>query len=123
MSKWPANDKPFNIEKLTDPLIKAMRFAYKMQRQNADKDIPWRGPDIGDRERANCPSPKTQLKAENLQYSDEEQGRDALEEIMGLAIRLGIEQGRRITMTGPEIETLRLKLVLAELMATKTATE
>jgi hypothetical protein len=36
------------------------------------------------------------LKAEWLKVSDEDQGRDALQEIIGCALRLGIEQGFRM---------------------------
>jgi hypothetical protein len=36
------------------------------------------------------------VSAEQLRYDDEEQGRDPLEVIIGIAIQLGIEQGRRV---------------------------
>lgn len=115
--RWPDKDEPMDFEKLTKPLVKAIRFAYDLKRKNRDKDIPWKGPDIGARERATCLSPSTQLKSENLIYSEEEQGRDALEEIIGLALRLGIEQGRRITMTGHEVAILKTHLMLWKLGA------
>jgi hypothetical protein len=109
---WPANDAPMDFESLTKPLVRAMRFAYKLRRQNRDKDIPWTGPEIGERERATCLSPSTQLSSENMIYSEDEQGRDGLEEIIGLALRIGIEQGRRITMGSPEIKMMETQLLL-----------
>jgi hypothetical protein len=113
---WPKGNEAADFEKLTKPLVRAVRFAYKLNRQNEDKDIPWKGLDIGWRERATCLSPETQLSAERLRYSDEEQGRDALEEIIGLALRIGIEQGRRITMTGPTIQTLEIEAMLGRVI-------
>jgi hypothetical protein len=112
--KWPDNDEPLDFDSLTTPLLKAIKFAYKLERKNKGQAIPWSGPDSGVHAGYSL-HPKQQLSAENLRYSDEEQGRDALEELIGLALRLGIEQGRRITMTGPEIKTLRLELLLAEI--------
>ena len=108
MVKWPDNDEPMEFEKLTAPLVRAVRFAYDLKRKNRDKDIPWRGPSIGKDCLATCFDAKEQLTASNLQYSEDEQGRDALVEIIGLALRLGIEQGRRITMESSEVRTLRL---------------
>lgn len=114
---WPEGNDPIDFEKLVKPLAKALRFAYSMRRQNKELDVPWKGPDIGWRERATCFGPKQQLSAKNLTYSNDEQGRDALNEIIGLALRLGIEQGRRITMTGPTVSTLALQAKIGEMLS------
>ena len=95
MKNWPEDDKPADFEDLVKPIKKALRFAYKMRRQNQDKDVPWAGPAKTGHE-ACCLPPKETLKAEQLKYSLEDQGRDALDEIIGIALRVGIEQGRRI---------------------------
>jgi hypothetical protein len=113
---WPDNDEPIDFEALSRPLVRAVHFAYSMRRKNKDKDIPWNGPDIGVRERAVSFDAKKKLTAANLAYSNDEQGRDALEEIIGLAIQLGIEQGRRLTVQGP-MKSLRLELLLAQIAA------
>jgi len=118
---WPDDGQPADFEKLATPLVRAVRFAYDLKRKNADKDIPWKGPDIGWRERATCLSPKEQLTAERLGYSEEDQGRDPLVEIIGLALRLGIEQGRRITMEGDTVKTLILQAKINRINAGENA--
>jgi len=117
MSKksWPEDDKPIDFEQLSAPLVRAVRFAYKLQRQNTDKDIPWSGPEIGKDCAATCLPPKTALSAKNLAYSNDEQGRDALTEIIGLAIQMGIEQGRRITMDGPVIGLMKIEAMVGRI--------
>jgi hypothetical protein len=82
---WPQDGQYLDFEKICAPLVKALRFAFKLTRKNRDKDIPYKGPNIGPRERASCLSAKHQLSAEMLQYSEEDQGRKADEEIIGLA--------------------------------------
>jgi len=115
---WPEDEEPIEFEKLTKPLVNAVWFAYDLTRKNEDADIPWEGPDIGWRERATCFGPKEQLTSKNLTYSKEEQGRSALEEIVGLAIRLGIEQGRRIA-TSEDGGGLRWKAKMFDLFVEK----
>ena len=60
-----------------------------------------------------CFSPDKQLSAENLKYSEDDQGRDALDEIIGLVFRLGVEQGRRIFKTSAvyKLEKMRLRFL------------
>ena len=105
---WPADGKPSDLEDLVQPICAAIKFAYRLRRQNHHQDIPWWGPDIGGAEAAHAPRAKCQLRAKNLHQSLDEQGRDALTEIIGLAVRLGIEQGRRIVQNSPEYRTLCL---------------
>jgi len=96
VKQWHIDGSPASFEDIVAPLKKAIKFAYKMRRQNRTKDIPWNGLDIGQPELATCFHADENLMAEHMKFSKEAQGRDALDEILGLAIRLGIEQGRRI---------------------------
>lgn len=96
MIEWPKDGSTVCFEDLTAHLVLAVQHCYKLERQNRDLDVPYKGYRIGNKERATCLSPDHQLSAEQLRYSEEEQGRDALTEILGLAVRLGIEQGRRL---------------------------
>ena len=107
---WPDDDKPIRFELLANEICKAIRFAYKIKRQNEDQDIPWRGPNIGPSDRVTCLSPHEQLSAEMLAWSKDDQGRDALDEIVGLALRLGIEQGRRIFKESHEYKMMQLDI-------------
>ena len=96
MKVWNSEGKPENFSDLVNPLVDAIKFSYKLERKNEDKDIPYEGFDIGDREQISNLSPDELLKAKSLEWSKDDQGRTALEEIIGIAFQLGIEQGRRI---------------------------
>jgi hypothetical protein len=109
MKEWPADEKPAYFEDITAPIIRAIKFAYALRRKNRGKSIPYNGLDIGKDSQATCLRAKEQLSAEQLAYSSDEQGRNALEEIIGLAVRLGIEQGRRITLEGHEMRMVLLR--------------
>lgn len=95
MKPWPKNGKTVRFSDLVKDIKKAVLFAYDVKRKNRKKNIPWNGYDIGDAEKVCCLCPDDHLTAENLRYSESEQGRDALDEIIGLALQLGMEQGRR----------------------------
>lgn len=97
MKQWPDKNKAANFNELSEPICKAIRFAYQLTRQNEGVSIPWKGLTIGERELATCFQPDERLSKEQLEYDDENQGRDALDVLVGLAIQLGIEQGRRMT--------------------------
>lgn len=100
---WPqAKNEPLDFDALAGPLMRAVQFCYNLERRNHNKSVPWKGPNIGSNELACCLPAKEKLSAKNLAYSEEDQGRDPLQEIIGLAIQLGIEQGRRIMRSSPE---------------------
>lgn len=77
-------------------LREAFGFAYDLTRTNESSDVPYGGYDIGRDERAGSFSPAERLTAEQLRYDELDQGRDAATVILGLAVQLGVEQGRRI---------------------------
>ena len=108
--KWPDDGSPLDYQSLADPIRKAVRFAYEMSRKNVGHSVPWNGPAIGRPEAATSLEAKHRLSAEALKYSEEDQGRDALDEIIGIAVQIGIEQGRRIYRSGDTFKTLMLRL-------------
>lgn len=114
--QWPPDDRPVNVEDLVEPICEAIRFAYTLQRQNVDQDIPYTGLDIGEDERANALRAHYQLTAKQLAYSEDDQGRDALTEIIGLAMPLGIEQGRRIFKNSSEYRTLQIQADMGQML-------
>ncbi|MHA1471071.1 MAG: hypothetical protein ACTSSP_11005, partial [Candidatus Asgardarchaeia archaeon] len=63
-----------------------------------EEGIEWEGLDRGKTERCANIHPSETLDAWHLTYSKEDQGRDVYEEIIGLAVQLGMEQGRRRTL-------------------------
>lgn len=98
MKEWPGDNKTVPFDEIVGPLKKALKFAYSFERINKGKDIPWTGLNIGKRERGTCLPPDESLLAEQLVYNKDDQGRDPLDVLLGIAVQLGIEQGRRITL-------------------------
>jgi len=95
---WPLDGTPGHFETMVLPFVEAIKFAYTMTRTNEGKNIPYDGYDIGRSEKAGSYGPEQTLSAGNLKYSKEEQCRDALTEILGLMMQIGIEQGRRMAL-------------------------
>ena len=108
--EWPDDGNPLDYQSIADPIRKAIRFAYEMSRKNVGRSVPWRGPPIGRSEAGNSLQAKHRLSAEMLRYSEEDQGRDALDEIIGVAVQIGIEQGRRIFKKSDTFKVLMLRL-------------
>lgn len=97
MKEWPADDRELvDFTELCMPLVRAMRHCYRLERRNVDVDVAYDGLNIGRDERAGCLPADRNLSAEYLRFVEDDQGRDALTEIIGLAVRLGLEQGRRM---------------------------
>lgn len=118
---WPEDGSPLDFDSLAEPILHAIRDAYSLTRKDRRRSIPWSGPEIAWQERANSPTFKDRLSARNLQYAEEDQGRDALAEIIGVAIQLAIEQGRRIYKTSAEHHTQALAQDMAWLALDRLA--
>lgn len=119
--QWPKDNKPAQFSDLVDPVIKGIRFAYSMKRRNETRRIPWTGPDTG--KSAVTPPPKEWLSRDSLAWDLEDQGRDALEILVGIAVQLGIEQGRRATIEKLNEMMLMFRLRLVDNSCVKAATE
>lgn len=114
---WPVDGSPLLFGDLTTPVRKALRTIYRMKARPIIDDIPWTGPPNGKREDVSCFSPQEALTKQALDYDREDQGRDALDVLLGIAVRLGIEQGRRIFKTSPEYTSMVMRLDLIESVA------
>ena len=94
---WPEGDEVADFESLVTPVIDALKQVYILDRRgHGGFDVKWSGPTLGRTERVTSLSFDNALTKENLEYSEHDQGRDPLTTIIGIAIQLGIEQGRRI---------------------------
>jgi len=92
--KWPGGLETLRLRELSAPVCKALRFAFKLQRRNTTKDIPWEGPnDIPGMCQPDIPD---QLTLDGLRRQREGAEVDTLEALVTIAIQLGIEQGRRM---------------------------
>lgn len=97
MKTWPKDKcEVASFDDLCDPIVKAIRFVYKIERINDGKDVPWSGLPLEGHLLGGCIDAEEKLNASNLKYSEEDQGRDPLREIVALAVQLGICQGIRI---------------------------
>lgn len=114
MKTWPDGNKPANFEDLVKPFKSVLRFAYKMTRQNKGRDIPYNGYEHGALHI--CFPLIEKFTANQMRYDEEEQGRDALEVIIGAILQVGIEQGRRIAMESSEVQMLRTQANLAKIL-------
>ena len=121
MRQWPENDEPAFFDELVKGVREAIKFAYKVERKNYGLDIPFIGPE--------APAPvmgfsgSKRLTAAHLKTSLEDQGRDALAEIIGVAIALGFEQRRRADKQDRVPRAESAKLVLQSIAALLAAFE
>lgn len=113
MKRWP-EDKTVDIEEALRHVRKAIEFAYELTRRNEDQDIPYYGYDIPAR-RHIARSPEEDLTV-NVLAEHADQGRDALDVILGIAFALGVENGLRYTGS-----TRRLEAILERLEARTSA--
>lgn len=95
MSDWPGDGSPTQFTSIVDPLRDAVDHLYELRRL-PEKDVPWTGLEIGQRELGGNYGAVERLTAASLRYDEEEQDRDPMRVLLGLAVQLGIEQGRRI---------------------------
>lgn len=112
--KWPDDGQPASFPDLVEPVCKALRQAYSMCRKNKNKDIKWTGPPQGRACRVSAFEHEEHLLKDNMKYSLEAQGRDALTEIVGIAVQLGIEQGERMFKTSGSYQFEETSLSIVE---------
>ena len=109
---WPLRDKPAHFDDITLPLRHALCQLYRLERLEL-VDIEWTGLDTGELTRAGCPSPDALLTKAAIQHN-EKKDRYALDIILLIALQLGIEQGRRLTLQDlcltKEIDRIRTTL-------------
>lgn len=95
MKEWPENNEIVPAHELLDPLCDVVIEGYTLRRKDKNKDIPYKGFNLGKHELSSCMRPDELFTAESLAYILENQGRTLIEEVICLAFQLGIEQGRR----------------------------
>ena len=93
---WPKDGKAADFSDLADAVRDTIRHCYTLKRKNKNVDVDWNGPDLPECMQATCLTFDEQLQADKLKYSKEDQGRSAIDVIIGIALQLGIEQGRRM---------------------------
>ena len=98
MSDWPKNNETARFSDLTGPVVNLVRQAYslKLNAPTFTHGLKWRGPSLPESMGATCLEFSDAVSAEQLRHDTADQGRDPLEVIVGIAVQLGIEQGRRL---------------------------
>jgi hypothetical protein len=107
MKEWPDDDELVDFPSLVGPLRKALSHCYKLVRKNTGADCMYEGYNIGKNEQTICLTPDQELTAKSLEYNNNSQGRDAATTILSIAVRLGIEQGRRMVSSTPHDRLLK----------------
>lgn len=115
MISWPGGDKTLPFEDLCDSVVKAIRFAFTLKRKNANRDIPWNGPDIGSLT-GRVLGAEERLSAEHLARDQDDQERDTLTNIVAVALHIGMEQGRRLAAESADFALLKIKAKLYDSM-------
>lgn len=90
MSTWPNDNKPIDFESIVEPLARWLR-AYQAGHTEVYDGLP-----LGRQESTGSLQPVDALTVASLEYNLTNQGRDVIDVVLGLAVQLGIEQGRRL---------------------------
>lgn len=112
---WPKKNKPASFRELVKCLRHAFLQGASWTRINEDADIKWAGPGQETLTGATSLEYEEWLMAENLRYSQDDQGRDFLDEIFGIALQLGMEQGRRVQARRDEPKRDLVRLIVKSL--------
>jgi hypothetical protein len=97
--KWPTNKtKCADYSKLVAPLRKLVKQTHTIaEKESLTFPLPWTGmADTGPTGRACAPTVVAEILSKSSVDYHRERGRDLMETVLGLAVSLGIEQGRRI---------------------------
>lgn len=106
MTDWPENDAPVGFDELTGPVMKVIREYYDLTPSGLFPT--WEGLPLPTEMRATCLGYEETLTGEYLEYAEKEQGRSPLETMLGIAVQLGIEQGRRIEASKGAVKYAKL---------------
>jgi hypothetical protein len=102
MKPWPLEGS-VNFCDLVEPLARILRENVTLSLTYTPST--YEGYDIGEREKACSPTPDQDLSPEWLEYH-KDHGRDLIDVILANAVRLGIEQGRRLEREHEKINKL-----------------
>lgn len=98
MKKWPEDNKPAGFDDLVLPVVQTVKAAYWYEKKPLKFGLTYNGLPLTSCEiLATSLTISEKLSAENMKYDEEEQGREPLEVLIGIAVQLGIEQGLRIS--------------------------
>jgi len=112
--EWPVDNKPTSFYHLSGAVREAVDFCYTLRRKNSKEDVPWNGPPLPEFLKAQCHEFHDALTADKMEYQLEGQDRDAMDVIIGIAMQLGMEQGRRSLKQDIDDELKVVETITAE---------
>ena len=104
MMSWPEDISTAHFENLTGVIGDTVESAYDLTRANPSEDLLWSGPSTPDFAVAGGETFSERLTVESLLRSEQQYGRDPLDVIVGIGVQLGMEQGRRVTLSAPGLQ-------------------
>jgi len=97
MINWRSDGEPEKLRDIVIPLKRTLKdLISSMKSYSTSKDLFYDGFTLGDNELITCLPPDQSLTFKNLCKEKKDQNRDPFDVILGIAVQLGIEQGRRI---------------------------
>ena len=112
MKEYEPPNTPFAFDEMLDAFREAVKYSLVVEDKENIGDIPWNGPEITHYSLLACGFNVEASLSEEIREYHAERGRSTLDVILGCAIRLGIEQGRRMCQS--EIDALQSLLDIAE---------
>ena len=101
MKSWPVvPTETVFFDHLVDPLAETLKFVVENGGEEISDDvvIPYDGYTIGLSELVTSFDPVSKLSPEQRAYDRDDQGRNIYQVIIGIAVQLGVEQGRRFEL-------------------------
>jgi hypothetical protein len=116
MENWPKDNETVSFWNLTGPVCFAIRQAYELVPKDYGKKIVWSGLTLPKNMKVTSLEFDERLIRKQLEYEEEDQGRDPLEVIVGIAVQLGIEQGRRLNEKDkvPIVDLMKIAISMLE---------
>ena len=91
---WPEDGSQLSFTYLVGAVLHAVHECYELKKKDSG-DVDWQGPPLPKFLESSCLDFREKLTAESLAYAREERGLSAIEVLVGIAVQLGMEQGRR----------------------------
>lgn len=96
--QWETYPEPFDFKRLVKVSKHLLKQCFDIEvSRNEDEDLVYLGPQFSNIIKRTTPSPSKELKAESINQEKESQNRDELTQVLGVVLKLGIEQGFRMS--------------------------
>lgn len=95
--QWPEDGSPVSVDEITSSICNAITWAYNLERQNKNDNIPYSGLPLNEMKSSEFGSDIEQrMSKEYIAQMAKIANKTPLHILVECAILLGIEQGRRL---------------------------